>query len=80
MGVEFRVVSRSEGVSSADITNSPNTNRYVLLLDQKSFSCPHSALRELGNATHVVGYRPRQGPGKDTRLYLDINPVLYQAE
>lgn len=29
-------------------------------------SCPHSALRELGNATQVMGYSLPQGPGEHT--------------
>lgn len=71
----------SEGVSSADITNSPNTNRIRAAPRPEKLLLPTwCSQREPGNTTHVVGYGPQQGPGKNTKLYLDINPVLYQAE
>lgn len=62
----------SEGVSSADITNSPNTNRIRAAPRPEKLLLPTwCSQREPGNTTHVVGYGPQQGPGKNTKLYLD---------
>lgn len=46
MGVEFRLVTRKRGWAAQMSPTVPTQTEYVLLLDQKSFSCPHSALRE----------------------------------